>query len=211
MPAPVIGFDLDMTLVDSADAIVHCVDHACRRQGVTMDEARVRAGIGLPLDVVFAELLPDVPYAVALEDYRSRYLTHGLVMHDVLPSAREVLETVTGDGWRVVVVSAKKDTHVRKVLEQVDLDGFVDLVIGERFGDEKGASRLEQRAEVYVGDHPGDVLGARVAGAAAVAVATGPSSAETLREAGADVVLDDLRQFLPWWRDFLAARNPARS
>ena len=109
-------------------------------------------------------------------------------MHDVLPSAREVLETVTGDGWRVVVVSAKKDTHVRKVLEQVDLDGFVELVSGERFGDEKGASLLELRAEVYVGDHPGDVLGARVAGAAAVAVATGPSSAETLREAGADVV-----------------------
>ena len=207
---PVIGFDLDMTLVDSADAIVHCVDHACRQQGVTMDEDRVRQSIGLPLEIVFAELLPDVPYAVALEDYRARYLSHGLAMHEVLPAAREVLEAVTSDGWRVVVVSAKKDTHVLKVLERMELDSFVDLVIGERFGDEKGASLLEQGAEVYVGDHPGDVLGARVAGAAAVAVATGPSSAESLREAGADVVLDDLTAFLPWWHEFLSARNPSR-
>jgi phosphoglycolate phosphatase len=203
---PVIGFDLDMTLVDSADAIVECVRYACAQQGVEMDETWVRSTIGLPLDTVFAVLLPHLAYEVPLRDYRERYLSHGLAMQELLPAAREVLDAVTRDGWRVMVVSAKKDTHVERVLEVVGLDGYVDLVVGERFGDEKGESLREESAEVYVGDHPGDVAGARSAGAVAVAVSTGPTPADELRAAGADVVLDDLTGFLPWWRSFLAAR-----
>jgi phosphoglycolate phosphatase len=203
---PVIGFDLDMTLVDSADAIVECVRYACAQQGVEMDETWVRSTIGLPLDTVFAVLLPDLAYEVPLRDYRERYLSYGLAMQELLPAAREVLDAVTRDGWRVMVVSAKKDTHVERVLEVVGLDGYVDRVVGERFGDEKGESLREESAEVYVGDHPGDVAGARFAGAVAVAVSTGPTPADELRAAGADVVLDDLTGFLPWWRSFLAAR-----
>jgi phosphoglycolate phosphatase len=206
---PVIGFDLDMTLVDSADAIVECLRYACEQHGVEMDDTWVRSTIGLPLDEVFAVLLPGVPYDEPLAHYRARYLTRGLDMQELLPAAREVLETVTADGWRVMVVSAKKDTHVEKVLEVVGLDGFVDLVVGERFGDQKGESLREEGAEVYVGDHPGDVVGARVAGAVAVAVSTGPTPADALRHAGADVVLDDLTQFVPWWHAYLATRGSA--
>ena len=206
---PVIGFDLDMTLVDSADAIVECCRYACAQHGVEMDDTWVRSTIGLPLDEVFAVLLPGVPYDEPLAHYREHYLTHGLAMQELLPAAREVLESVTSDGWRVMVVSAKKDTHVEKVLEVVGLDGFVDLVVGERFGDQKGESLREEGAEVYVGDHPGDVVGARAAGAVAVAVSTGPTSADDLRDAGADVVLDDLTQFAPWWHAYLAARGSA--
>lgn len=206
---PVIGFDLDMTLVDSADAIVDGVRHACEQHGVEPDDAWVRSTVGLPLDQVFAVLLPDVPYADPLALYRARYLSHGLAMQSLLPYAREVLHAVTADGWDVVVVSAKKDTHVQRVLEVVGLDGYVGTVVGERFGDEKGETLREHGAEVYVGDHTGDVVGARLAGAVAVAVATGPTSADELRDAGADVVLDDLTGFLPWWRGFLDRRGSA--
>lgn len=205
----VIGFDLDMTLVDSADAIVHCIEHACSAYGVAMDEAWVRSGIGIPLDQVFARELPDVPYDDALQLYRDRYLSHGLAMQELLPAAREVLEAVTADGWRVVVVSAKKGTHVQAVLDVVGLAPFVDLVVGERFADGKGESLREEGAEVYVGDHVGDVAGARLAGAVAVAVATGPTPYAELAAAGADVVLDDLTGFLPWWRTFLDGRTAA--
>jgi phosphoglycolate phosphatase len=45
----------------------------------------------------------------------------------------------------------------------------------------------------------GDVVGARGAGAVAVAVATGPTSRADLEAAGADVVLDDLSAFPDWW------------
>jgi len=45
---------------------------------------------------------------------------------------------------------------------------------------------------IVVGDTPLDVACAAAAGARSVAVATGPSDAETLRRSGADVVFDDL-------------------
>ena len=196
----VIGFDLDMTLVDSADAIVDSVRHTCREYGVEIDEAHVRAGVGLPLERVFPDYIPDVPYAEALEIYRARYLSHGLAMQELLPGAREALEVVVADGCTILVVSAKKDSHVRAVLEQVGLAHLVRDVVGERFAETKSDALREADAKVYVGDHVGDVLGARGAGAYAVAVATGPTSREALVEAGADVVMDDLTGFVDWWR-----------
>ena len=201
---PVIGFDLDMTLVDSADAIVDSVAHTCRHFGGTVDEDVVRAGVGLPLDVVFPDFIPDVPYAEALEVYRARYLSHGLAMQTLLPGAREALAAVVDDGYRVLVVSAKKDTHVLAVLREVGLADQVAAVVGERFAETKSEALREHAAVAYVGDHTGDVRGAIGAGAVAVAVATGPTSADALREAGADVVLADLTEFPAWWAGFSA-------
>jgi phosphoglycolate phosphatase len=195
----VIGFDLDMTLVDSADAIVDSVAHTCRVYGVGIDEAAVRAGVGLPLDQVFPDLIPGVPYAEALEVYRARYLSHGLAMQSLLPGAREALEAVVGDGHLIVVISAKKDTHVRAVLLEVGLAHLVHEIVGERFAETKADALRERDARIYVGDHVGDVVGARGAGAVAIAVTTGPTSREALLAAGADLVLDDLTQFVPWW------------
>ena len=201
---PVIGFDLDMTLVDSADAIVDSVAHTCQHFGGTVDEDVVRAGVGLPLDVVFPDFIPDVPYAEALEVYRARYLSHGLAMQTLLPGAREALAAVVDDGYRVLVVSAKKDTHVLAVLREVGLADQVAAVVGERFAETKSEALREHSAVAYVGDHTGDVRGAIGAGAVAVAVATGPTSADALREAGADVVLADLTEFPAWWAGFSA-------
>jgi len=214
----VIGFDLDMTLVDSADAIVDGVLAVAEAYGAQVDEAWMRSTIGLPLDVVFPEIVPGAPYEEALEIYRRRYITHGLAMQSLLPGAREALEAVVDDGFSVVVVSAKKDTHVLAVLEVVGLGGLVAEVVGERFAEGKADALRERGAEVYVGDHVGDVLGAHGCGAVAVAVATGPTPAAELAAAGADVVLDDLTGFVPWWRGWSAGAGapaeldpPARS
>lgn len=203
----VIGFDLDMTLVDSADAIVACVAHTCAVYGFEVDETAVRATVGLPLDRVFPDLMPGVEYADALEVYRAHYLSHGLAMQSLLPGARESLEAVTRAGFRVVVVSAKKDSHVQAVLDTVGLAPYVDEVVGERFAETKADALRERGALVYVGDHVGDVVGALGAGAVAVAVATGPTSKEQLAAAGGDPVLDDLTVFVPWWESWVDRRR----
>jgi phosphoglycolate phosphatase len=55
-----------------------------------------------------------------------------------------------------------------------------------------GGPAARPRDVIVVGDTPLDVACAAAAGARSVAVATGPSDAETLRKGGADVVFDDL-------------------
>ncbi len=51
---------------------------------------------------------------------------------------------------------------------------------------------------VYVGDTPPDMDAARLAGAIAVGVPSGPFTATELTAAGADIVLDSLLEFPDW-------------
>ena len=201
MRVPVVGFDLDMTLVDSAAGIVAAVVHTGRRYGVDIDPDDVAATLGLPLDQVFPPYLPDVPYDEALAVYRAHYLEHGVPASVALAGAAEAVEAVRAAGGRTVVVSAKHGPVVSAVLDAVGIG--VDAVEGEAFGAAKGARLARYGAHVYVGDHVGDVDGARAAGALAVGVPTGPTGADELAAAGADVVLRDLTAFPSWFDGWL--------
>ena len=191
-----VGFDLDMTLVDSAAAILDAVAFTCGEYGRTSDPMAVRQGLGLPLDQVFRELLPAVPYEEALTRYRARYLEVGIALTTALPGAHAALAAVRSSGGRTLVVSAKHAGHVAASLAQVGLD--VDEIVGELFGAAKAGALLDFGAAVYVGDHPGDVAGALAAGAIPVGVTTGPTSEEDLAGAGAAVVWPDLGPFPDW-------------
>jgi uncharacterized protein len=81
--------------------------------------------------------------------------------------------------------------------------------LGDLWGPDKGAALLQHGAEIYVGDHTGDMVAARTAGAIAVAVTTGGDTEEQLRTAGADVVLHDLACFTPWLASYVLERRLA--
>ena len=192
----VVGFDVDMTLVDSADAIVAGVLAAGAAYGVAVDETEVRETLGLPLELVLPRWLPDVPYEESLAVYRAHFGEHGVARCRLLPGAVEALDAVRRHGGDVVVATARHEPMARRVLETLGLQ--VDVVGGEMFGPQKSVLLREHGAQVYVGDHVGDVEAAHGAGAVAVAVPTGPTSADALRSAGAAVVLDDLLAFPAW-------------
>jgi len=61
-----------------------------------------------------------------------------------------------------------------------------------------------------VGDTPSDMVGARVADAVAVGVTSGPHDADELISAGADVVLESLVEFRPWFRQWFRDRASTR-
>jgi phosphoglycolate phosphatase-like HAD superfamily hydrolase len=66
----------------------------------------------------------------------------------------------------------------------------------ERAGEVLG-SRLDPQHVLVLGDTPNDIVAAQAAGAIAVGVASGHSSKEELRSAGADYVLGSLLEELP--------------
>lgn len=86
-----------------------------------------------------------------------------------------------------------------------------DAVIGNLWAEQKALALREHGASIYVGDHVGDVRGARFAEALSVAVPTGPCSAGELSAAGADVVLGDLTEFPRWFSDYRPGCVPARA
>jgi uncharacterized protein len=193
-----VGFDLDMTLVDSRAGIAATIRSVLAELGVPITDEQVWRGIGTPLQEMFGPFVPEARMAAAIHRYRELYPTTGVPGITLLPGAAEAFAAVRALHGRVVVVSTKVESAVRLVLEHVGLQA--EVVVGGLYGPDKGLALAEHGVSVYVGDHLGDVAGARAAGAASVAVATGPHSAAALADGGADVVLASLTE-LPGWLD----------
>jgi phosphoglycolate phosphatase len=199
-----------MTLVDSAEGIAATLAAAVRAcpggEGLRISREQVWPWVGLPLEPTVTALAPGTDPDHVVAAYRARYAEIGVPLTRLLPGAIEAIRAVHAAGGRVLVVSAKAEAGVREVLAEVGLDRddlAPDLVVGGLFGAAKGATLIDERADVYVGDHPADVQAARVAGAISVAVTTGPQPEAALVAAGADVILTDLVGFPKWLSSFL--------
>ena len=195
----VVGFDLDMTLIDTRPGIAAVWDALSVETGTYVDSAAAVSRLGPPLDEELALWFPADRVAAMGDRFREIYPALAVAPTGLLPGAREAVDAVHRHGGRVVVVTAKYEPNARLHLEHLGIEA--DEVVGWRWGPAKGEALLEHGASVYVGDHVADVAGARVAGAVSVGVPTGPVPAEELLAAGADVVLTDLRDFPAWLDD----------
>jgi phosphoglycolate phosphatase len=195
-----VGFDLDMTLIDSRPGIRAAYDVLSAETGVFIDSALAITRLGPPLDDELAHWFPADQIPVVADRYRELYVEHAIEPTPAMPGARDAVAAVQAAGGRVIVVTAKHEPNAELHLARLGIE--VDEVIGWLWAEAKAEALLEHRASVYVGDHLGDVRGARMAGALSVAVATGPVPVADLRAAGADVVLDDLTAFPTWWADY---------
>jgi phosphoglycolate phosphatase len=202
-----VGFDLDMTLVDSADSIVASLVAVVIERGFQIDEQQVRDTIGMPFPLVLPTLVPDADPDELLAAYRAHYRIHGVPLTKPLPGAHDAIAAIREAGARVVVVTAKQGVTAIGALAAAGFEIPTSDVVAEVFAEAKGHALLGFGAQVYVGDHPGDITGAKVASAVAVGVPTGPTSAAELLAAGADVLLHGgLPEFRDWFTRWRASR-----
>jgi uncharacterized protein len=201
----VVGFDLDMTLIDTRPGIAAVWDALSAETGVRVDSAAAVSRLGPPLDEELAVWFPAEQRAAAGDRFRALYPSLAIAPVAALPGAQEAMTAVRRHGGAVVVVTGKYEPNARLHLDHLGLD--VDHLVGWLWGPGKAAALLEHGATVYVGDHVGDIEGARAAGALSVAVPTGPVSADELRAAGADVVLADLTEFPAWLDGYVLGRR----
>ncbi|MGW0943859.1 HAD family hydrolase [Streptomyces sp. NPDC002623] len=203
-PVLTVGFDLDMTLIDSRPGIRATYLALAERTGTYIDADAVVTRLGPPPETELAYWYPADQVAAMADLYRSLYPEHGVTGATALPGAREAIAAVQAVGGRAIVVTAKHQPNAKLQVEHVRLGA--DEVIGDLWAEQKAQALREHAASVYVGDHVGDVRGARAAGALSVTVPTGPCDAEELRTEGADVVLTDLTEFPAWLHAHLAER-----
>ncbi|WP_042403851.1 HAD family hydrolase [Streptacidiphilus carbonis] len=200
--APIVGFDLDMTLIDSRPGIKAVYDLLAAETGTAIDSDLVVTRLGPPVEQEIANWFPAEAVQVVSDLYRALYAEHGVAGCVALPGAHEALAAVSASGGRTLVVTGKHTPNAKLNLDALGL--AVDGLYGSVFGPDKGTVLREESATVYVGDHLADILGARAADALAVGVATGPYSERELAEAGADVVLPDLTHFPAWLDSYVA-------
>ncbi|KOU59515.1 haloacid dehalogenase [Streptomyces sp. XY58] len=199
-----VGFDLDMTLIDSRPGIRAAYRALSAETGTYIDADAAVTRLGPPLEEELARWFPEDEIPAMADRYREIYPDHAIEPTPAMPGAREAVAAVQAMGGRAIVVTAKHEPNARLHLGHLGIEP--DAVIGWLWAEAKAGALREHGAQVYVGDHIGDVRGARTAGALSVAVPTGPCPEPELRAAGADVVLPDLTALPEWLAQYVAAQ-----
>lgn len=203
LPTPLaVGFDLDMTLINTVPGFASTLVALGAELGLEMDVEAMTSQLGPPLDHVLAPYV-DAGEAMtaAIDRFRELYVDHSIVPVPAFDGAHEAIAAVRAHRGRVVVVTGKYRPNAQRHIDHLGLD--VDLLAGEVWGVGKAAALQREGVSIYVGDHVHDVEGALAAGALSVSVLTGGCSGEELLDAGTHVVLGDLTEFPAWLDDHL--------
>jgi phosphoglycolate phosphatase len=205
--SPAVGFDLDMTLIDSRPGIHAAYSALSARTGVFIDADLAITRLGPPLRTELREWFPEADVEEAVTTYRALYPDFAITPSFPTPGAVEALAAVRSLGYRVVVVTSKLG---RLAAEHLGHLGMVaDEVAGDLFAEGKAAAITEHGVRIYVGDHVGDMIAAVTAGVPGIGVTTGPCSADELLEAGASHVLSDLTAFPALLEKIAVGNRPA--
>lgn len=201
---PVYLFDIDGTLLDSAEDICGAIQQVLAANGsepVTFEY--LKGFIGLHLNEVFCDALPHCPpeqYADLLLQYRTIYLARGHQRTSVFPGVREGLAAL---GGRKSTATTKGSPTTRAVLEQFGLlqhfehvqgtDGFPCKPAPDVILTALAALGAKPEECLMVGDSPADMEAGRRAGVKVCAVRYGYGKSEELARFEPDYWVDDLR------------------
>jgi uncharacterized protein len=193
-----VGFDLDMTLIDTVPGFAAVLRALMAELDVELPVEELTAKLGPPLDQLLAPYLPAEAVGPAGDRFRELYPGYAIAGTPALPGAHEALAAVRRQRGRVVLVTGKYPPNARLHVDHLGLE--VDVLEGWVWGVGKAEVLRREGVAVYVGDHVHDVEGARAAGVLSVSVLTGGCTRAELVDAGTDVVLDGLEEF-PGWLD----------
>jgi phosphoglycolate phosphatase len=203
-------FDLDGTLIDSKDDLVHSVNAVRRRMGFEpLPEETVASYVGRGVVLLMKQALgaaaTEETVAQAVEFFFEYYREHMLDHTVPYPGVSEALDRL--QGRRMAVLTNKPVLFSQAILDGLGLSRyFVRVYGGNSFAQKKpdpmGLFTLMREANVtgertmMVGDSETDVLVGRNAGAWTCGVTYGLSP-ETLKTSPPDFLLDDLRELPP--------------
>lgn len=188
-----IVFDWDGTLMDSAAAIVRAILAACRDLGLPEpSEERARYVIGLGLGDALRHAVPDLgaeDYPRMVERYRHHYLAsdHELTL---FPGVPEMMDWLSGQGKMLAVATGKSRVGLDRALSHSGLGAYFHATrcadecfskphpaMLEELMDELGVNRDRT---LMIGDTTHDLLMAKNAGVAGLAVGFGAHPREAL-------------------------------
>ncbi|WP_370289324.1 HAD family hydrolase [Nocardioides sp.] len=204
-PPLVVGFDLDLTLIDTAAGFRSVLRALGEELGVEFPVEQMTAKLGPPLDHLLEPYLPAEQIPAAGDRFRALYPEHAITTVPALPGAHEAFAAVRERGGRVLVVTGKYAPNAQLHLDHLGLEA--DHLEGWVWGVGKADVLAREQALAYVGDHVHDVEGALAAGVTSVSVLTGGCTRAELQDAGTHVVLDDLTGVPAWLDGALAARG----
>lgn len=221
-------FDCDGTIADSQHMIVAAMNEAFRVAALPEPprDAVVQV-IGLSLESAVRELLPEELHAraaVIAEDYKNAFhdlRAAGLPQEPLFPGMKSAITFLHQQGALLGIATGKSRRGVRLLLEREGLaDAFVTVQTADTHPSKPDPSMIDTAmAEtgarpdetLVIGDTTFDMAMARNAGVRAIGVAWGYHPIAALRDAGADVIVEDAAGLLAEVARHAAANNETAS
>jgi len=127
MRYPLLVFDWDGTLIDSARTIVACIQAACRDLGLAVpDDARASHVIGLGLKDALSYAIPELPaddYGRMVESYRRHFLARDPEI-PLFPGTRAMLAELRERGHILAIATGKSRAGLERALDNTGLGPF---------------------------------------------------------------------------------------
>jgi phosphoglycolate phosphatase len=198
-------FDLDGTLVDSADGIVEAVNYSMRAIGEPEQPAEtIKPYIGFPLSELYGDLT-DRPYSEMYKLFRERADAILPSTTQPLPGAGETLDVLREAGYNLNIVSTKTRKHICEIVDALDWSSLIGIMVG---GDD--VSQVKPAPEAFnlalemipgtptdsiaIGDTINDVIAAKAVPMPVVGVVSPYGGRTQLEESGPDVLIESIDQ-----------------
>lgn len=188
-----IIFDLDGTLSNPIEGILNSLRYALQGLGIqNLPESVPEEFIGPPLQHGFQTVyqLDNEATHKAVALFRKYYGSKGLFENRIYEGIPQLLASLQASGYRLFVATSKLEKYARLILEHFEIDNcFLDLAGADYAGTRTKASLIVSLMEkhqliktetVMIGDTAYDIMGAKEADIAVIAVGYGFGQRENL-------------------------------
>ncbi|MDK2823647.1 MAG: pyrophosphatase PpaX [Clostridia bacterium] len=202
-----ILFDLDGTLINTNELIVETFQYTYKKiLQLDVPREEITQYFGEPLVDTLAKYDSE-KVDLLLKTYRDyNYLKHD-ELATIFPGVKDTIRTLKENGYKLAVVTSKKNEGARKGLSLFGLTPYIDYLVG--YDDTKKhkpnpdpalralqALKLNPEETLMVGDSPYDILCGKTAGTYTGIVKYSEHSLEKLMELKPDYVLNQLPDLL---------------
>ena len=204
-----ILFDLDGTLTDSGEGIIHCMQETLEHFGLPVpskEDLRIVVGPPLRDSLIRFGVAPEDADA-AIEVYRKHYVDHGRYENYPYPGIEETLQRLKMQGHQLYVATSKPEAMAIEILQYYSLAQYFDIISGaapegSRDNKEKVIQHLLQQISpirgqlIMVGDTIYDIEGAKALDIPAIGVSWGYGVVADMKSAGAFGIVDTMEELV---------------
>lgn len=209
MDINLVIFDFDGTLVDTKKTIVVAKQETMRIMGLDIaDEETCASTIGLSAKIGFRTLYPELSehsLDLCVSTYRKLFEEKKkIIPPTVFPNVEEVLTTIEKKGIMRTIATSRNTASLIDFLTKLNLADYFPYVLG---GDDTALLKphpepviktlkdlyFEAGQTLVIGDMPFDIEMGKSAGTYTCGVTYGNSTKSQLIEAGADFIIDDIK------------------
>lgn len=197
-------FDMDGTLLDTAEFIFQAFEHVLAKQELTVhDRHTMGKMMGRALSECYEKFAPDTDPEILMQQHKD-FQSANRHLIKAFPQAPQLLEGLKYKGYKIAIVTSRM-INARESLKLAKIDQFIDVLVDadsvtkHKPDPEPVLAALEMlkvkaSKAVMVGDGDADIISARRAGTRSIGVTFGLTPPKILLSSKPDYVANSIEE-----------------